>query len=94
MAQSAVAATRLLVVCCPFVCFCFLFLLFLFIFFFNQSINQSKKKKKIGDEEVDIQHRMDNRCVFWSLCLLLKKKNHRASSSLDWKKVFSALRKF
>jgi hypothetical protein len=93
MAQSAVAATRLLVVCCPFVCFCFLFLLFLFIFFFNQSINQSKKKK-IGDEEVDIQHRMDNRCVFWSLCLLLKKKNHRASSSLDWKKVFSALRKF
>ena len=33
---------------------------------------------------------MDNRCDFLSLCVLLKKKIHRA---LDWKKLFSALRK-
>tara|TARA_A100001015_G_C14854618_1_gene657855 strand:- start:741 stop:992 length:252 start_codon:yes stop_codon:yes gene_type:complete len=62
-------------------------LLFFFIFLF---FSIEKKEKKIGDEEVDIQHRMDNRCVFCHSVFCLKKK-HRA---LDLKKMFSALRKF
>ena len=50
-------------------------LLFLVWFWFRLVVfGMEKRKKEIGGEEVDILHKMDNRCVFWSLCVLLKKK--------------------
>jgi hypothetical protein len=47
------------------------FVCFWFCFWFSW---KEKEKKKIGDEEVDIQHRMDNRCVFCHSVFCLKKK--------------------
>ena len=49
---------------------------------------EKRKKKKIGEveEEVDILHKMDNRCVFWSLCVLLKKKKSSKASSFRLEK--------
>ena len=79
------------VAACAFVYFWFLFWFRLVVFGMEK-----RKKKKIGEveEEVDILHKMDNRCVFWSLCVLLKKKNHRKLLPLDLKKMFSAMRNF